>query len=332
MRQQYSIKSGTKYTFKSYISEAKSLIDSELSKLIERLSELNLHPQIEYALLSKGKRLRPLLAILSAESVGGNRSDVIPLALAFELMHTATLVHDDIIDQDDTRRGKPTVHKKWSVNDAILAGDALIALSVKLASGYGKTILKTVAQSALELCDGEHMDITVSLKMATEEWYFKKIKKKSASLFRAAAYCGTLAGGGTSSEAQLLSLYGENFGIAYQLKDDLSDLMQKENRVLRDLEIGSIPLPLIHCYTKSNPREREQLEDKLQSIVNGKGSTNSEVTKGILRFIRQSGSIDYCEKKLNDHLNQAATSISKLEDTEYKTYLFEMTKALKSWG
>jgi len=332
MKQEYSVKSGNDSAFKSYISETKSLIDSELLKLASKLSELDLHHQVEYAILSKGKRLRPLLTILSAEGVGGNRNGVMSLALAFELMHTATLVHDDIIDQDEMRRGKPAVHKKWSVNDAILTGDALIALSVDMASEYGETILKTVAQSALELCDGEHMDITFSLKTTTEETYFRKIKKKSASLFKAAAYCGALAGGGTPSEVHSLSLYGENFGIAYQLKDDLLDLTHKGTRVLRDLEIGSIPLPVIHCYSISSINAREQIDNELQILLKRKCSMDNGTAKNILQIIRQSGSLDYCEKKLNEHLNQAVASISMLKDTEHKTYLVEMTRALKTWG
>src|SRR3990170_585831 len=110
-----------------------------------------------------------------------------PLALAFELMHAATLIHDDIIDRDEMRRGKLALYKKWSAIDAILTGDALIALAVNLASEYGETVLKTVAQSALELCDGEHIDITFSLKTATEEGYIQNIREKSASLFKATA-------------------------------------------------------------------------------------------------------------------------------------------------
>jgi len=332
MKHEYSLKSSSEYAFKSYVSETKSLIENELSRLTSRLSALNLHPQIEYAVLSKGKRLRPLLTISSAESIGGNRNEVMSLALAFELMHTATLVHDDIIDQDDTRRGKPALHKKWSVNDAILTGDALIALSVDLAAEYGENILKTVAQSALELCDGEHLDITFSLRTATEELYFRKIRKKSASLFKASAYCGALAGGGTPSEVHSLSLFGENFGIAYQLKDDLLDLTRKGNKGSKDLEIGSISLPVIHCYTISSPPVRDQIESKLQTLMKGKCTMNNETTKDILRIIQQSGSLEYCEKKLDGHLNQAVASISVLKDTKYKTYLVEMTRALKTWG
>lgn len=191
MKQEYSLKGKAEHNFKSYVSRTQLQIESELKKFTSRLSERNLHPQIEYALLSEGKRLRPILAILSAETVGGNRNKVMPLALAFELMHTATLVHDDVIDQDETRRNKPALYRKWSVNDAILTGDALIALAVELASKYGEEILKTVARSALELCDGERMDITSSLKTATEESYFKRIGEKSASLFRTSTYCST---------------------------------------------------------------------------------------------------------------------------------------------
>ena len=332
LKQSYSFKTNAAQTFKLYISKTTNQIESELAKLSLSLAKLNLHPQIEYAILSEGKRLRPLLAILSAESVGGNGNKVMSLALAFELMHTATLVHDDIIDQDETRRGKPALHKKWSVNDAILTGDALIALAVDLASSYGETVLKTVAQSALELCDGERMDIAFSLKTMNEASYFKKIKEKSASLFAAATYCGALVGGGTREEVRSLSVFGENFGVAYQLKDDLLDLMRKENVVSKDLKIGRITLPLIHFYNHSSSEERKQVENMLETLINSNGTVDNENAENILQSLHSAGSIDYCEKKIDEHLRQAVESISTLKDTEYKAYLIEMTRALKKWG
>jgi len=331
LKQEYSIRRNLKNAFKSYISKTKTQVESELSKLVSGLSELNLHPQIEYAVLSKGKRLRPLLVILSAESVGGNRSKVIPLALAFELMHTATLVHDDIIDDDEYRRGVTALHKKWSVNDAILTGDTLIALSVDLASGYGQTVLKTVAQSALELCDGELMDITFSLEKATEESYFKRIREKSASLFSAATYCGAFAAGGTPSEVDSLSVFGENFGIAYQLKDDLFDLTQRGNMALKDLRSGTVTLPLIHSYNICSAGKKKQIGNKLKTLMNGDCVTDAETAKALLQTISQTGSLDYCEEKIDEHLRQAIASVSMLKDTEYKTYLVEMTRALRTW-
>ncbi len=318
--------------FKSYISNVKSQIETELVKLTTKLSGLYLHPQIEYAVLSKGKRLRPLLTILSAESVGGKRDKVMSLALAFELMHTATLVHDDIIDQDEMRRNRPALHKKWSTNDAILTGDALIALSVDLASGYGQSILKTVAHSALQLCDGEKMDITFSIQSATEEMYLERIKAKSASLFRASTYCGALAGGGSRAEVNSLSSFGENFGIAYQLKDDLADLINEGNLLLRDLKNGTITLPLIHAYSNSSLDEQKRIDIQLQKLMIAKNTAKTETAENLLRIIRHTGSLDYCEKKMEDHLHRAIASITKLKDTEYKTYLAEMTRALRTLG
>ena len=123
-------------------------------------------------------------------------------------MHTSTLVHDDIIDQDEMRRGQPSLYKKTSISEAILVGDALIALSVGLAAPFGETILKTVAQSALELCEGERMDLVDSLRTTTEEVYFEKIRGKSASLCRAATYCGAIAEGGSRVQQLALSDLG----------------------------------------------------------------------------------------------------------------------------
>jgi geranylgeranyl pyrophosphate synthase len=318
--------------FKAYISEAKSQIESELAKFVSGLSGLSLHSQIEYAVLSQGKRLRPLLVVLSAESVGGNRKKVMPLALAFEFMHTATLVHDDIIDQDDMRRDRPAMHKKWSLNQALLTGDSLIALAVDLASTYGETIMKTVASSALELCDGENIDIAFSPQMMTEESYFRKIRKKSASLFQAATYSGALAGGGTLSEVNSLSAFGENFGMAYQLRDDLLDLTNKSTNELKDLRRGRLTLPLIYSYSKCSPDERRQIADGLQTFLSTDSAADMESTKQILEIIRKTDSREYCERRVDEFLHQAIASISEIKEAEYRAYLVEMVKALKSFG
>jgi geranylgeranyl pyrophosphate synthase len=332
LKQEFAFEEHPRDAFKAYISKARSEVESELARFIARLPELSLHSQIEYAVLSKGKRLRPLLVIMSAESVGGSRKKIMPLALAFEFMHTATLVHDDIIDQDDKRRDRPAIHKKWSLNQALLAGDSLIALAVDLASTYGQTIMKTVARSALDLCDGENMDITFSPKMMTEESYFQKIRKKSASLFQAATYSGALAGGGTLTEVNSLSTFGENFGMAYQLRDDLLDLTNKNPDELKDLRRGRLTLPLIHSYSHCSPDERRQIDDSLQTFLNTASTSNMKSTKRILEVIRKTGSREYCERRVDVFSHQAIAEISKLKQPMYRTYLVEMVNALKSPG
>ena len=204
-----------------YLSTTKKGIDRALADLIAGLEGSKLHPQISYALTSEGKRLRPIIVIFSGECIDPGR-DNMDLALAFELLHSATLVHDDIIDGDDTRRKRPALHVKWDPNSAMLTGDALIALSVKLASGYGPEIIGHVADAALELCEGEQMDIVLQSPASCEE-YMDIICRKSGSLFRAAAECGALAAGADSKQAGALACFGHHFGVAYQLMDDIRD-------------------------------------------------------------------------------------------------------------
>jgi geranylgeranyl pyrophosphate synthase len=329
-KQQYYAESGVESAFTEYFSKTKKQIESELSKFISSLPQVDLRSKIEYAVLSDGKRFRPFLVILAAECVGGKGSKVMPLALAFELMHTSTLVHDDIIDQDEMRRGHPSLYKKTSVNEAILAGDALIALSVSLASPFGENILKNVAQSALELCEGERMDLVDCLRTTTEEVYFQKIRNKSASLCRAATCCGAIAGGGSPTEQLALSKFGESLGIAYQLRDDLLDFMVNRDFNLKDLSNGRVTLPLIYCYANSTPKEKKEIE-KLQTLISKDSSSASEKAKEILRIVRQKGAFEYCENKTDEYLTQAVTSLSVLKDTDYKAYLIQIAKTLRSW-
>lgn len=328
MKQHYPLENPS---FPRYYLSTKNQVEVELSKYISKISQLDIFSEIEYAVLSPGKRFRPILVILSAESVGGERTKVMPLAIAFELIHTATLVHDDIIDQAETRRGKMSLNKKWSTNEAILTGDALIALSISLASSYDEKVIKTVAQSALELCEGEHLDLCGSLKTITEEVYFKRIKAKTASLCQAASYCGAVAGGGTVEEINYLSNFGENFGMAYQLRDDLLDFISKETYGLRDINDNKITLPLIHCYAHSTKEERKHIE-KLHKIIRGNPSHADDEIDELMQTICNKSSLQYCERKIDYYLSSAFASIVPLKDTYYKQYLIKMVKALTKMG
>jgi len=331
MKQQYYSESGVGEAFTEYFSKIKKQVESELSKFVLTIPQKGLKSKIEYAVLSGGKRFRPFLVILSSESVGGKPSKVMPLAIAFELMHTSTLVHDDIIDQDEMRRGQPSLYKKTSMSEAILVGDALIALSVSLASPFGETILKDVAQSALELCDGEGMDLLDSLKTTTELVYFEKIRKKSASLCKSATYCGAIAGGGSPAEQLALAKFGESLGIAYQLRDDMLDFTVNRDLInLKDISNGRVTLPLIYCYSHSTPDEKKEIE-KLQALIGKDPSSASEKASDIVQIVRRKGAFDYCERKVDEYITQAVTSVSVLKDTPYKAYLIEIAKTLRIW-
>ncbi|NIQ04904.1 MAG: polyprenyl synthetase family protein [Candidatus Korarchaeota archaeon] len=316
-------------TFHHYVENTRQLIESELSKLLSRVADLRLHGKIQYALLSRGKRLRPLMVLLSAQSVGGKREDIVPLALAIELLHNATLVHDDILDRDKFRRDIPAVHEKWSLNDAILVGDAMISLAINLTAEYGRNVLKIASETGLALCDGEYMDVSLNSVSMSEGEYLEKIRKKSASLFQTATRCGAIAGGGSELEIECLADFGENLGIAYQLSDDLLDITSSKDGIPKDLRRHRISLPLIHLYKSSNSAEREILLNNIQTSANENCVFGNRSFYGILQNLENKGSLDYCRKKINRFIARAITSLKPLRDTDFKAYLIRMTESLR---
>jgi geranylgeranyl pyrophosphate synthase len=307
--------------------ETKALIELELSKFVCSL-DLKLSPQVKYALLSGGKRLRPMIVLLAAQSVGGDRKKAVPLALAFELAHNSSLIQDDMIDKDAFRRGKLAFYKNWSANTAILTGDLLIAYTVYLASSYEKNILKVFSESIIELCEGEYMDLMLTLD-STEKEYFQMINSKSASLFQAASSCGALVGGASREDYECLSNFGKNFGIAYQLKDDLRDLKPGEGQVSEDLKKGHVTLPLMHLYGMSNSFEKKAIDEAIHTAALKDGIESDAAVKGIIKKLEETDSIVYVEEKIDEYLQLTIASIAPLKDTSYKLALLQMSKILK---
>jgi len=315
----------TNESLQSYLSNTKQLVDSELKDLLTTLSMVKLHPMLEYALLSDGKRLRPILTILSAQSAGGNPKRVARLALAFELLHTATLVHDDIIDEDTIRRGTKSLHSRWSLTSAILTGDALIAIAINLAAEYGSEIMKIVSRVGLELCDGEYDDICLSLNEATEEDYLAKIGKKSASLFRAVTFCGALAAGGSHFETEALSRFGEYFGMVYQLNDDLNDVIA-ENHLSQDLKNGNVTLPFLYAYKNTRDSVRTLLMENF-----GNKRITTEAAQEIMDELRESGALIYCRDKVKEYSIKAQQSLEGMKESIFKGHLIHFPDYVSSF-
>ena len=293
----------------------------------ERVANLRLNEKIVYMLQTRGKLLRPTLVMLSGQSVGADKEPLKKLALSIELLHEATLVHDDILDNESFRRDAVAVHAKWGVRDAILVGDALASLSLNLAAEYDKEITKVVSQACLLLCDGEYLDALMASTELSELDYFEKITKKSASLFRAATLCGSIAGGGSSLENESLAEFGENFGMAFQIRDDLSDIFSLKEGVtpsLNDLQT----LPLIHMNTVGYMGKKI-----LQSFLSTKLENGLEQTitpEKLYECLENFGSISYCNNKINSYLNKAVTSLVPIKNSIYKSYLFKMAESLRT--
>jgi geranylgeranyl diphosphate synthase type II len=201
---------------------------SYLNKKIAVKEPENLYEPIHYILQIGGKRLRPVLTLMTCELFGGNYKKALDAALAVEVFHNFTLIHDDIMDSAPIRRGQETVHKKWDVNTGILSGDAMMIMAYQCLENYGPSVFKELiilfSKTALEVCEGQQLDVDFeSRNDVTIEEYIKMITNKTSVLVAAAMKMGAIIAESDAQEAQKIYDFGLNLGIAFQLQDDYLD-------------------------------------------------------------------------------------------------------------
>jgi octaprenyl-diphosphate synthase len=220
---------------------------------------------LQYALLTGGKRIRPMLAVVSSRLCGRNDDELYLLAAAFEYLHVATLIHDDVIDNAESRRGVEAVGKKFGVAAAILAGDWLHARSMHLISTLaGQQGLDIFCDATMAMVDGEFLQLRyVADTAVTEEQYYAVIIRKTASLISSTCEIGALFGGGAVDQVTALAIYGKKIGIGFQIIDDLLDYLGNEQttgkQVGNDLTEGKLTLPLIHALSQAGEQDRNIL-------------------------------------------------------------------------
>jgi geranylgeranyl diphosphate synthase type II len=235
-----------------YIEEKRKLINNALEAMILPLKEQSpLYPAISYALLLPGKRIRPILTLSTYYAISGNEKDIIPFACAVEMLHTYSLIHDDlpIMDNSDTRRGKPTCHKVYGSDMALLAGDALLSLSFDIISSSGfknnfeaQKIIHVIQDFAVAsgirgLVGGQVMDmVTMNDSDIDKETILYIESMKTGSLIRLAVRIGGILGGISEEEFTALTKFSENFGISYQVIDDILDVTSTAEILGKDIE------------------------------------------------------------------------------------------------
>jgi octaprenyl-diphosphate synthase len=315
--------------YDAYLEEARKAIALELSNVVQKIPDLQLGEKIQYVLQTQGKRLRPVLVMLSAQSLGGKPESVKQLALAIELLHSATLLHDDILDQDTFRRNALTANAKWGVRDAVLVGDALASISLHLAADYDSEIVKILSRTCLWLSDGEYMDIENGAEPKSESDYIGMIRKKSACLFQAATECGAIAAKGSRDEIHLLGTFGENFGLAYQIKDDLSDMFPFEGALPQDINEFRATLPIIHLCASSPPRVRDRMLKAIASVKIQSPQQRATNLRKLCEGLENTGSWQYCVDKIHAYVETAIESLEPLTGSVYKTYLVRMAGGLR---
>ena len=204
-------------------------INSEILQLNWKREPYGLYEPIEYTLAAGGKRVRPQLAMIACELFGGKAQEIAPAAMALEVFHNFTLLHDDVMDHAEVRRGRPTVHVKWNENTAILSGDQMLIEAYKLLSGVPADKLPTILQlfnkMATEICEGQQYDVDFENQehVAIEE-YLKMIRLKTAVLLATALKMGSYIAGASTEQQDMLYEFGINIGLAFQIQDDILDV------------------------------------------------------------------------------------------------------------
>jgi geranylgeranyl pyrophosphate synthase len=255
----------------------------------------------EHVFNAGGKRIRPAVLLTSCHAVGEDDiSNAIPLAAALELIHTGTLIHDDINDNSSMRRGIPTAHVKFSVGDALMTADYLFVKGFSLVADYEKEIRDEIVQAITTMAEGEiiqaHNVRNVSLNEAE---YLEINEKKTARPISAGAKAGSLIANGSPAESDALEQYGLNLGQGFQIMDDVLDVIGVEGRTGKfsgcDIREGKVTILSIHALSHSDPGASERLKQIITTLEN----TEEEVNEAI-GLIKEAGSIDYaleiCEK------------------------------------
>ena len=305
--------------------------DLELVEAAVRDQVRSFDPQVEpyvaYVCNTSGKRLRPALAILATRAMDARPADAIKLGVIIELIHMATLVHDDIIDGASTRRMVPTANSKWGNSLAVLLGDALFSHALTLATEFDDTeIARRVGRASREVCQGEIIQTQRRFDLSlTKADYFRIIEMKTGALFAAATDISALVAGSSAETQQHLYDFGAKLGTAYQIYDDCLDLVGAEQvvgKTLRtDLAKGKLTLPMLNLLENASESQRTKLNRR---IIDQK-PLDLSVLVGIAEY---EGAIEAAVDTALDILQAARNDLAPVADTPYKTALSDITHFL----
>ena len=281
----------------------------------------------EYVLSSGGKRVRPALLLLAARLCGYTGNQAVPLASVIEFIHTATLLHDDVVDSATLRRGLASANTLWGNEASVLVGDFLFSKSFSLMVAVGSLdVLRVLSSATTIIAEGEVMQLlcTGELDLA-EEQYINVVRAKTAILMSAACEAGAILGAVTSEQQQALADFGMDLGIAFQLMDDTLDYIATEEEfgksIGHDLEEGKITLPLIHTLRQCKDAEREVI-----AAVIEKDEMSLEEFREVSGLVKQYGGIDYAVTSAQSYINRCSLHLDRFEPGPVRDALLELAE------
>lgn len=280
---------------------------------------------MKYIVQSKGKQMRPMFVLLSAKVCGNINDKTYRAASLIELLHTATLVHDDVVDDANKRRGFFSINALWKNKIAVLVGDYLLSKGLLLSlNNKDFKMLEILATAVKEMSEGELLQVEKARKLdITEDVYFNIIQGKTASLISSACSAGAFSANENEDQADIFSKFGEKVGIAFQIKDDLFDYGNEDvgKPTGNDIKEKKMTLPLIYTLNSCD----KTTKNKIISIFKNAEKKKSEI-KYILEKVNEFNGIEYATKVMNSYINEAFELLNHFEDSEAKTHLINLVK------
>ena len=289
-------------------------IEEALARLTFDQPPRSLFDPITYTLSLGGKRIRPALALMACDLFGGKNEDVLQPALGLEVFHNFTLLHDDLMDEADRRRDKPTVHKLWNPNVAILSGDAMLICAYQLvAKANDKAILELFSRTALEICAGQQYDMEFEARSdVTEEEYLEMIRLKTAVLLACALKVGAMIGEASAADADALYDYGIHIGLAFQLQDDLLDVYGDPKtfgkNIGGDILCNKKTFLLINALSVASEEQRQVMEDWMAR----KTYDAQEKIAAFTNLYNELSIRDLTERRIEDYYRMANEDLARL--------------------
>jgi len=297
-------------------------LEQALLSKVDAIAEIGRH-----SLLGHGKRLRPLLFILCCNLFQYQSQELYKLSVVFEYIHTASLLHDDVLDNAEVRRKRPSANRLWGNHAAVLEGDFLYSKAFSIAVNYAnQAFFRKLTETTTIMAEGQVLELLHTRNWAlTPKTYFDIITAKTAVLISAACACGGIISGASQQEVRLLEQFGMNMGIAFQLMDDLLDYISTEEvfgkPVGKDLREGKVTLPLI--YTLSGISEQERAS--LQSLLAG-DQLNEHTHARIMNLVKSNGALARVRREAETYTEKAAEVLDPFPDSETKENLLELNQ------
>ncbi|MCX6137356.1 MAG: polyprenyl synthetase family protein [Ignavibacteriales bacterium] len=316
---------------KKYIAY-KSRVDKRLGRCMSKQEPVSLCEPVSYILSGGGKRIRPLLVLLACEGVGGTVEQGLPAAVAIEILHNFSLVHDDIMDHASTRRGRLTVHKKWGESVAILTGDELLGLAyrelLRTKSGAIGRIVEIFTDGVIEVCEGQAYDKEFETRHdVTLLDYLQMIAKKTGKLVSVSLELGAVIGGGSAREVRALREYGTHIGRAFQIQDDYLDIVANEEefgkRIGGDIVEGKKTYLLLEAYRRARGDDK-----KLLHAIMMNGGTSRRNVPAVRAIYERHGVLASAQKEVAQSIARADRELKILKPGPAREMLYWFSEML----